>query len=175
MQCQCHADAERARQVPFLGLPTGWIDQRGKLRTSGKYETRSLSAIDFIVIHHSAVLEDTWADGIADYHIDKMGWPGIGYAFVVHWAGTVEWCHDLEVMSYHVASRNRQCVGVCLPGDFTNIHPRSLQLQSARVIVDWLRWVVPQAEVVGHREAALPKYATSCPGDTWPEWADQLR
>ncbi|WP_209123684.1 hypothetical protein [Alkalihalobacillus sp. BA299] len=39
------------------------------------------------------------ADAFARYHVNSLGWPGIGYHYVVDKEGSISWCHDLEVVS----------------------------------------------------------------------------
>ena len=123
------------------------------------------------MIHHSAVNIDSTAESIAAYHGEHNGWPGIGYSFVVRWDGSVEWCHDLDVMSYHVAGRNRECLGICLPGDWSVDHPPARVLIATLDLLHWLRPQLPAGvRIVGHRDIALPGYGTSCPGDSWSDW-----
>ncbi len=142
-------------------------------RGPGKYESRKLTDIKYLVIHHTAVemmgtgLEK--CQSIAVYHTRSQGWPGIGYHYVIDYDGSTYQCNDLGTMSYNVASRNRECVGICLIGDFTNRPPSQKQIRAARALTDWLATQV-DAQVVGHREVALPAYATACPGNAWPGW-----
>jgi len=74
-------------------------------------------------------------------------------------------------MSYNVASRNREVLGICLPGDYTHKIPRQRQLEAA---IDLVRWLLmeklPGREIVGHRDIALPGFETGCPGNQWPLW-----
>lgn len=147
-------------------LPTG----------PGIYARRGLSEICYVVLHHSGVNSDCSAEGIAGYHVLPHGpegesWPGIGYHFVAHWDGDVERCHDLEVASYNVAGRNRECVGICIPGNWSLRAPPEYALAAARGIVSWVRdqcgWEVPAR---GHRDLALLGYGTTCPGGLWRGW-----
>lgn len=105
----------------------------------------------------------------------QYGWPGIGYHFVVHEDGTIDYVGDIATVRYHLAGRNRECVGVCIPGDFTRVKPNELQLGAARNLVRVLRPLLDPDEtgrvkVVGHRDVAMAGYGTTCPGETWREW-----
>ena len=60
------------------------VDIRDKLPThsSKRYQTRPLSAIYYIAVHHS--LTDNIPGGedvnaFARYHVNHLDWPGIGY------------------------------------------------------------------------------------------------
>ncbi len=139
------------------------------------YATRTLADIRAIVIHHSGVNADSSALQIAQYHTTPHGpnletWPGIGYSFVCRWNGSVEYASDILRCSYHVASRNTECLGVCLPGNWNDDVPGDAQLGGALELVRWLRGLLPWATVVGHSEVALPAFPTTCCGLTWPAW-----
>lgn len=144
-------------------------DLRGKLVGPENYEIRPLSAIKYLVVHHSAVDVDSTAASIADYHSRVLGWPGIGYHFLVHWDGSVEYVGDVMQKRYNVASRNTEVVGICLPGDFSNCMPKVPQRRMAKALMANIQmalgWFTP---IVGHREIALD--STVCPGDTLPAW-----
>lgn len=150
-------------------------DLRSTLPRRKEYPQRELSAIKYLVIHHSAVAVDSTADSIARYHVEQQGWPGIGYQWIVHQDGRTEYCQDLSRVSYNVAGRNGEVVGICLPGDWTNGPPPAAQLLATRRLVAELQyalgWFVP---VVGHRDIALPGYETACPGATWPTWSESV-
>lgn len=148
------------------------VDRRGSLPTNGQYERRSLASIRYLVVHHSGVDVDSTAEAINGYHLNVMGWKGgIGYHFLAHWDGTVEYVGDVHEIRYNVARRNHEMVGICLTGDFSKKLPSWKQLEAARSLLANLQfalgWLVP---IVGHRGIALPGYETSCPGDTWPLW-----
>jgi hypothetical protein len=127
------------------------------------------------VIHHSGINADSSAETIADYHTQPHGpeqeiWPGIGYSFVVRWNGAIEYASDVLRCSYNVASRNTECLGICLPGNWNDDVPGDTQLGGALELVTWLRSILPWATVVGHRDVALAGWETECPGATWPSW-----
>ena len=132
----------------------------------------SLQEVRYIVIHHSGVDVDSTAESIARYHVESLGWPGIGYHFLAHQDGGIEYVGDIMTIRYNVASRNHEVVGVCLPGNWMDRCPSLRQLEGARSVVRWLRVQMPWARVVGHREIALD--GSVCPGDTWPQWKPQL-
>jgi N-acetylmuramoyl-L-alanine amidase len=161
------------------------VDLRGKLEGSDStlagphYARRVPEQIRYIVIHHSGVNADSSAQSIAAYHTYPHGpngevWPGIGYSFVVRWDGTIQYASDITKCSYHVAKRNVECLGVCLPGNWNDDVPGDAQLGGALELVTWLRGLLPWATVVGHGEIALPAYPTNCPGATWPAWRSIL-
>ena len=158
---------------PVAPVAVPWTrDLRAKL--NGTYEPRPLSGVRYLVIHHSAVAVDSTAESIADYHVRSLGWPGIGYHFVVHWDGSADYCGDISLLRYNVAARNGEAVGICIPGDWTSKMPPDLALSATRRLVAWLRDQLPgSVEVVGHREIATAS-PTACPGATWPSWRTRV-
>ncbi|MFH0900687.1 MAG: peptidoglycan recognition family protein [Pseudomonadota bacterium] len=126
------------------------------------------------MIHHSGVDVDSTSWSIAEYHV-SLGWPSGGYAFVCHWGGQVDWCNDLETMSYHVAGLNKTAIGICIPGNWQMAQPPEPAIIAARMTVAWIRAQLGrEVPVVGHREIALPGRGTTCPGDTWPRWRSRV-
>lgn len=117
---------------------------------------------------------DNTAWEIADYHVNVKGWPGIGYHFLVHQGGGLDYVGDILTARANVAKRNPECLGICLPGDYTSTIPPEPQLETTRELVIYLLYLLPWAEVRAHREVALPGYETSCCGDTWPQWQGRL-
>ena len=159
-----------------IGNLDGVIDLRHDLVQWRQYPWRPLNQIKYLVVHHSAVAWDSTALAIHNYHRDVLGWPGIGYHFLVHQTGVIEYVGDVMQMRYNVANRNHEVVGVCLPGDFTNEPPSPPQLVSAHHILANLQWALGWfVSIVGHKEIALPDYATACPGNTWSQWAPILK
>lgn len=138
------------------------------------YEARSIGGIETIVIHHSAT-QDVPAEAIARYHVENLGWPGIGYHFLVHQNGDTEYTEPIEIISYGVADRNENSLHICLLGTFTDYAPREPQIVAAKSLIDNLDYAMGRVyPVVGHSEIATPGNATACPGRTWPQWKPRL-
>lgn len=173
----------RNNQAPTItiGNLESVADLRRQLAGAEDYTMRALSDLGpdgplrWLAVHHSGVPVDNSAREIASYHANVLGWPGIGYHFLVHQSGAVEYVGDILTVRYNVAGLNRQVIGVCLAGDFTRRPPGRPQLQAARLLLANLQfalgWAVP---IAGHREIALPGSGTSCPGNTWPQWKRAL-
>ncbi len=149
-----------------------------------RYESRALSAISHIAIHHSATPPSMSPYRIAEMQISpdgargKEAWPGIGYHYFVHADGRIEQTNALETVSFHVHKHNAYSAGVVFAGSFMNGRvPTSAQLRSGAQLVAWLmqRLNVPLARVWGHKE--FPDNDTICPGSEWRsgnEWREQL-
>jgi len=154
------------------------IDLRGKLPGAEDYTTRQLDAIRYLVVHHTGVPHDTPAAGIARYHAEVLGWPGIGYHFVIHHGGRIEYVGDILQVRYNVSRRNHEVIGVSLTGDFTRHPPGDAQLQAAKDLLANLQLALGSfIPIAGHREIALPAFATSCPGDSFligPRWKERV-
>ncbi len=155
-----------------------WTDLRGKLPGSETYARRELSEVRYLVIHHSGVDVDSSALQIAEWHVlapeAGLFWPGIGYHYLVHWDGSIDYVGDLTTVRYNVAGRNRECVGICLPGDFNKRPPAAAQLAGTRRLILYLVTIFPTAQVVGHGDIALPGHETSCCGQTRRQWLPDL-
>jgi N-acetylmuramoyl-L-alanine amidase len=135
----------------------GFKDVRKSLKKHSKYTytTRSLGQIKTIAIHHSATTSGS-AEAFANYHVNDLGWPGIGYAFVIEQDGTVKWCHELEKRTYHVGNSNTSSAGICIVGNFTVQDPTKAQYQSLYALVDFLMKKLPSVKgatnIRGHQE-----------------------
>jgi len=141
-----------------------------------QYETRTLSEIRSLVIHHSATPSTIMPRRIAEYHVRKHDWPGIGYHFLVAEDGSLFQANALETVSHHAATANQYGVGICFLGDFTAQVPPPAQLRAGAHLVAWLMQElnITLENVKGHRELM----DTVCPGDQWligQKWGEMLR
>lgn len=132
-----------------------------------RYDARRLEAIKHIVIHHSAITPTVGAQRIAEYHVNNLGWPGIGYHFVIDDQGAIYRTNALETISYHAGDVNRYGIGICFLGNFTDTVPTPAQLESGGKLVSWLvqEFKLTNAEIKGHKEFMN----TQCPGRQWLE------
>jgi hypothetical protein len=130
-----------------------------------KYKTRSLDAIEYLVIHHSAVPPTVGPQRIAQYHITRQDWPGIGYHFLVGADGTLYQGNALETVSHHAANMNTASVGICFLGSFMKEVPPQAQIQTGAHLTAWLMQElgIPLDKVRGHKEFM----DTACPGTQW--------
>lgn len=133
------------------------IDKRNSLivHQSKKYKRRNKSGIKKIAIHHSATVEGS-AEAFAHYHVNSLGWPGIGYHYIINKNGSVDWCNDLETISYHVGNSNSFTLGICMVGNFTKEAPTKEQykacLELTRKLINELN--LNKDDVLGHRQFA---------------------
>jgi hypothetical protein len=139
------------------------------------YDTRSLSSVEYLVIHHSVTDPVVDPELIAEYHIQHWDWPGIGYHFLVAGDGSIYQTNELETLSYHAASVNPVGVGVCFLGDFTEDVPSPEQLRAGARLLAWLlqELGLDLDAVRGHREFM----ETACPGVQWltgKNWREML-
>ncbi|OIJ22337.1 hypothetical protein BKP45_06775 [Anaerobacillus alkalidiazotrophicus] len=123
-----------------------------------------------IALHHSLTkmhLSGSNAEGYANYHVYTLGWPGIGYHFVIEENGTIKWCNNLDLRTYHVGNFNNQAIGICLSGDFRIEQPTDAQKQSLRHLVEALKIDLPNYKrTLGHND--YPGYARKqCPVFDW--------
>lgn len=163
------------------------LSEKGAKR-SQEYERRRPDEIERVVIHHvgAGANRDYSAEEIARYHVESLGWPGVGYHFLVHPDGRVEYIGDWLSVRYHCGRLNRSSLGICLAGDFTMEMPTRPQLMRARMLVLGVFRELGQAlgkggsysvPVVGHGDlspASTGYPRTACPGTTWPLWCEAL-
>ena len=153
------------------------IDKLPKHPTN-KYSSRPTSAIQMLVIHHSAVSPTVGPKRMAEYHVNSLQWPGLGYHFMVSDDGIIYQGNTLTTVSYHAMEANGRSVGICFLGNFTKKVPPPAQLHAGAQLVAWLMQELDIAldDVKGHKEAM--KAATACPGAQWlsgKKWKEMLR
>lgn len=141
------------------------------------YDTRPLSSIKAIVVHHTAVPPSVGARRVAEVHVNTNGWPGIGYHFFVNPDGKIEQTNWLETVSAQTRGQNYTSIGVAFAGDFTSVTPTAAQIEQGGHLIAWLmqKLNVPLEQVRGHRE--MPGQSTECPGAQWLQgqmWKDAL-
>jgi hypothetical protein len=143
---------------------------------TASYSVRSRSQIAYLIVHHSAVPAVVGPSTIAHYHVKRLGWPGIGYHFVVGADGSVYQANRLETVVYHAGQANALGVGICFLGNFGAEVPPPAQLRAGAHLIAWLMQElgIGLNNVRGHREFM----ATECPGNQWlsgRNWKKSLR
>jgi len=159
-------------------LPRATGRQEYALRAATAEAAKGL--VERIVVHHvgGGVNRDYTAEEIAAYHAFDRGWPGIGYHFLVHPDGRIEYVGDWLTVRYHCGKLNASSLGVCLAGDFTAAAPPDRQLMRARMLIAGIRRVLGrEVPALGHRDldpAATGYPRPECPGRTWESWRLQV-
>jgi N-acetyl-anhydromuramyl-L-alanine amidase AmpD len=136
---------------------------------SKQYNTRPVSEIRYLCVHHSAIPASVKPDKIASYHVKRRDWPGIGYHYLIDDDGTIYQGNTVEKISYHAASMNPSSVGICFLGNFMKEPPPPAQIQAGAHLAAWLmeKLQIDLGSVKGHRGFIQ----TACPGDQWVEGA----
>jgi len=143
--------------------------------TTDRYPARNLSQVKYIVIGHSAVSGSVTAQRIADFHVNHLGWPGIGYHYYIDGQGDIFKTNPLRVACSHLGASDPLVVSICVGGNFTEEIPTPRQLSQTGHLVAWLLQeldLTPQA-VVGKSRFA----DTQSPGRQWLQgqrWRDLL-
>ena len=134
--------------------------------------------IQFFTFHHSvtkqtAKLDGNWkaeCDFIANLHLQRPDYTGVGYRFIICSDGTVAYVGDLSRGGAAVADKNNIMFSACLVGDFTKELPTAAQIHSAHLLAKFFLTETPQYpnldnwdDVKAHRDFM----ATTCPGDFW--------
>lgn len=140
-----------------------------------RYETRALAQIQQLVIHHTAAAPSVGVEVIARKHVEELGWPGIGYHFVIDADGQIYQTNNLTTVSFHARHANPTTLGIAFCGDFDEAVPTEAQLGSGGQLCAYLlrELSLPLENVRGHKAFV----ATECPGRNWVEgavWRDTL-
>jgi hypothetical protein len=176
--------------VEFADLPDEGLEINNIVEALPKhetlvYDTRDLTDITALTIHHTVSPSSRSIEAIALYHIapdpsrNKSAWPGIGYHFVLKDDGRIYQTNYLTTKSYHAGSyaadgdENLWSVGIALQGDFTDEPPPQEQLDAARALVAYLKELLDIEDVLKHKE--MPGASTQCPGNTSDDWIGYVR
>lgn len=146
-----------------------WIkDVRRKLpvHPDRKYNRRTLSQIDQVIIHHSTGPTTQTPLSIAQYHIgpnhiSNEGIPGIAYHYIIDREAKVFHTQDLENISWHVSGQNTRSIGICFIGNYDELEPTKMQMLQLVKLIQYLnRKLGRKLQFAGHRD-----YSTkTCPG-----------
>jgi N-acetyl-anhydromuramyl-L-alanine amidase AmpD len=142
------------------GVPINIVVYRLKKHLTKRYETRALSGIDTVIIHHSATTGGS-PEAYAQYHVDNNGWAGIGYHYVISKSGKIEQTQFLRTVSYHTSGMNSRSIGICLTGNYDIQEPTESQISSLVKLIQHLeKRLGRQLDIQGHNEHSNK----SCPG-----------
>lgn len=120
-----------------------------------------------IIVHHFGLIRgdtDATVEEIHEMHKKLNKWSGIGYHFVIHKDGFIEYARPLEYQGAHAKRNNEFTVGVALAGNYEIGEPPEEQLQSAvqllAAICDKYNFPPTDTTILGHRDVGK----TACPG-----------
>ena len=147
-----------------------WTSKNGP-RTTTKY----------IVMHHAAA---TYVPGkavqaIYDYHRKKWrDYFAAGYHVICQEEvdGSIQ-CYLVnppDMQGAGVAFRNHETFHICLATNFKNDVPEKRWIVAAQEAYRYAKERYPDAELVGHRDIALPASPTTCPGGAWEQWKAEV-
>jgi len=130
---------------------------------------KSKRKINYIVVHCSATRRGHDFDvfDINRWHKDR-GWSGCGYHYVLNLDGSVSIGRGVDYSGAHVRGHNSDSIGICLIGgldesrnpkenSFTNA-----QMLFLRELLDELKKLYPDAEILGHRDFKGVRKACPC-------------
>lgn len=140
---------------------------------------------EMIVIHHTGMHDpktkepidiDNNAEEIHQLHIEKNGWSGIGYHYLIRKDGMIEQGRPLDMLGAHVLHHNDNSIGISLAGHFCIAEPTEAQIQSVKALTAWLcqKYDLNPSKkgvIVGHRDLN----PTTCPGDSLYSQLDEIR
>ena len=127
-----------------------------------------IESIRYLVVHHSVTPNTTRASTIRRYHVTPKpvgnGWSDVGYHWLIESDGTIRTGRPRHVAGAHCPPHNRRSWGVCVIGDNTKPGREWTLAQREALcrLVDAVRLIRPEIEVVGHFEVGSTK--TVCPG-----------
>lgn len=141
------------------------LDYRNRItrHPTKRYGVRPLNRITQLIIHHSATMQGS-AEAYARYHVNDLGWPGIGYHFVIEKDGSIKQTNSLDTISYQVSGQNTASIGICCTGHYDHQVPPQEQLNSLVWLLKRLKGEFPGAQINGHRDFS----SKTCPGNLFP-------
>lgn len=153
------------------------------LKSGRSWIQRDVKTISKITVHHTANprLDDKHDEIMRSEmstHVDKNGWPGLSYHYIIFPDGTIYKINNHEDVTWH-DTYNFDSLAVCLQGYFHTPHnqkPTKEQLLSLKALLDELCTLHPefpadQDDVLGHRERSV----TACPGDLFFPYVVEYR
>lgn len=133
------------------------------LEFNSNYETRDISVINRIILHHTGVSVEQSVEVIHNYH-KSIGYAGIGYHFYVRKDGLIYKGRDIDMVGAHAYGSNYDSIGVCAEGNFNEEEMNDTQKSSLKELVSYLKATYGIDLVQAHRDVD----STSCPGDNYP-------
>jgi hypothetical protein len=190
--CRCWAEILDARGNVLLrlGLELGGLKGEAWIRQIAR-ELSALGLGDELFFRSdwkpadfsSAWVADHNKTGIAIHHTNRgslvniernhisRGFDGIGYHFIIDPLGNIFEGRPLEMRGDHVGGANTGLIGIALMGNFEprfliGYSPSDYQIASLKTLTQTLQnmFSIPDSEVRGHGDFALPENPTVCPG-----------
>lgn len=167
-------------------LPTRLADPFVK-NVIGQYVTKTAVAqpdrtsTRYIVVHHAAWEYDPGSAVRAIFNYHSAQWPKygrIGYHEVIQIEpdGSLR-CYRVnppDMQGAGVAKRNHECFHICAATNFGASIPEQLWIDALALRVAEAKRRDSAAQIVGHKEIALPISPTACPGTRWEAWKPTL-
>ena len=120
-----------------------------------------------IVVHHCGLLKgdvESTLEDIHKLHKEVNQWSGIGYHFLIHKDGSIDYARPLECRGAHTFKNNEFTVGISLTGNYQLAEPPTVQVKSAIQLIgalcDKYNFAPTDTTIFGHRDLCK----TSCPG-----------
>jgi hypothetical protein len=176
VQFKIYVEAVEPQPVGEIPLPDiDYIVDELMKHPEKVYDTRPIGEIKGVVIHHTATKPSVGPHRCAEWHVQKNGWAGIGYHFMIDPDGGIYQTNRLETVSAQAAAVNGSTIGVCFQGNFQTVVPTEAQIQAGAHLVAFLQQelFIETEEIKGHKEYM----ATACPGNQWmkgKKWKDAL-
>ena len=148
-----------ATAMSGAGYTAQYRDLRGTLPTNGEYPLRDMERVDAVVIHHTATQGQTLRT-MAEFHVERRGWQGIGYHYAVGYDGTIYYLNDAERRTNHTAGNNSRTIGIALVGNMERNPMPAAQRSSLIALVYYLREIYGTTYIHPHCHYS----PTLCPG-----------
>lgn len=132
---------------------------------TAQYPTRSLSEVNRIIIHHTAVSEKVGPARIAKIQVERADKPGITYHYFIAENGDIYQTNNLTTVSDHTQGHNQNGLAICFAGNFTDLIPTQAQLKASGVLCAslMLQLNITPTNVTGATELVN----TQSPGKQW--------
>jgi len=145
-----------------ITLPDGTVIASKNLTESltKQYSTRNINSDLSITIHHTAGPETASLESIAQFHVEKRGWPAIAYHIAINQEGDIHFLNDIEERTYHDSGENITSIGIVLIGNFEIVAPSENMLGAVKLVTESLCKALTIKSIRAHRDTS----PTLCPG-----------
>lgn len=134
-----------------------------------KIQLRPLTAIDTVIIHHTAGGKYQDAEEIHQAHLCN-GWAGIGYNYLIKYNGVIEKCRLNTMVGAHCSGFNYNSLGIALTGNFETEEPSKAQKTALCELITLLKDSFPKIRTIKGHNAFN---ATACPGRFLDEYCKE--
>lgn len=158
------------------------------LRAGATTARQSLNKVQALVFHHFGANMvqkpgNSYGDTVLRYlhtvakrHHERLGWPSIGYSYVIDRRGVIWWTAPSKWETVHAGNRhyNDVGIGIAFPADHRTTPLTQRQKEAAAWLIRRLEAIVGRPLELTYHQEVRDEF-TECPGDNVIEFVEELR